>query len=509
MARGLYIGSRIVWQSTPDLSLETGTAREVAIAPNLYNPRGKSAAYSFVGTPPSGCSISGSSFVWNGLGAEFSGSVAIRATTAQYEVDLTVPITITTPTFSWDTIPSQSLVVGQPFVLSLSDYAPAGTETYGVASGDALPSGLFLNTSTGDVTGTPTTAQVLSPSFTATIADASDAETDWQSRISGTGVVWYHDFRNDDEVDLFRWANGYSSGNDPLGASTLGGNVRRITSDTIIPGSGCLEVYHPVGTADGIHWWRPLNPFVAGSNGRTTDDPAANGTITKRTWSPTNGGNQTSVWSYGWYGYPGNGSATKEGHDFYMQVRVKMDPNRITGGNASNTIGKFVWFTICQYSLSDGELVTYSYGAGGDQGTGKNYFRLYHTNVVGQGYFDPLNPGSDIQPGGVTPNFYYSGGWDTLLYHVRPGANGVTSGAAATFLEVWAAKPGETSYTKIWEQTYGINAWENGGGPQALMFSAYNNGNNFPQAFYHRYGQVIFSKETIPIPDDPVQRGEV
>src|SRR5688572_26582707 len=44
----------------------------------------------------------------------------------------------------------------------------------------------------------------------------ADVEADWQARIGGPGVVWYHDFKSDDEVNAFRWTGGYSGGNDPL-----------------------------------------------------------------------------------------------------------------------------------------------------------------------------------------------------------------------------------------------------------------------------------------------------
>ena len=330
------------------------------------------------------------------------------------------------------------------------------------------------------------------------------AELDWQARINGPGVVWYHDFRSATEVNAFRWCNGYVGGNDPQAiannSQAIGANVRWINTDG--PTGACMEILHPVGSKDGMHWWRPFSPLRAGGNGRTLDDPGAVASIARGTWAPTDGGMETAQWSNGWWGHPDSGGAAKDGHDFYVQVRCKMDPRRISGGNASFSVGKFIWFTTCQFSLSDAELVTYSYGDGGNQGSGKNYFRLYQTNVTGHGYFDPLNPGNEIQPGDAAGNvdWFYSGGWDTLLYHLRLGRPGVASGADATFLEVWAAHPGQSSYTKIWTQTYGISGYESGGGLQALMFSTFNNGNNFSQQFYHRYAQLIFSKDFIPAP---------
>jgi hypothetical protein len=66
---------------------------------------------------------------------------------------------ITAVSFS-GTVPNQSATVGSPFSLALASYF-TGTETpftYSVQSG-TLPDGLSLNTSTGEITGTPTTVE--------------------------------------------------------------------------------------------------------------------------------------------------------------------------------------------------------------------------------------------------------------------------------------------------------------------------------------------------------------
>jgi len=76
-----------------------------------------------------------------------------------------------------------------------------------------------------------------------TVCIQGDAEADWQERISGAGVVWFHDFRTDDEVNNFRWTPGYGNGNDPLAVgSAYAKYVRRITTDGIT-GGGCLEIF--------------------------------------------------------------------------------------------------------------------------------------------------------------------------------------------------------------------------------------------------------------------------
>ncbi|MEO1202679.1 MAG: hypothetical protein AAFX10_08230, partial [Pseudomonadota bacterium] len=121
------------------------------------------------------------------------------------------------------------------------------------------------------------------------------AEADWQARIADPGVVWYHDFRSDAEVDAFRWAGGV--GNDPNDQARPN-TVRRITSDGIT--GACLEVIRRAGSADPANWWRPYSPLDTGS-GKSEPDPGADGTIPVRPWQPQQGGNQTANWFDGYY----------------------------------------------------------------------------------------------------------------------------------------------------------------------------------------------------------------
>ena len=113
-----------------------------------------------------------------------------------------------------------------------------------------------------------------------TVCIQGDAEADWQERISGAGVVWFHDFRTDDEVNNFRWTPGYGNGNDPLAVgSAYAKYVRRITTDGIT-GGGCLEIFRQAGSNDGSDWWRPFSPLplvvppTNGEKGRHQSDPS-------------------------------------------------------------------------------------------------------------------------------------------------------------------------------------------------------------------------------------------
>ena len=329
---------------------------------------------------------------------------------------------------------------------------------------------------------------------------AVDAETDWQSRISGPGVVWYHDFRSDAEVSAFRAIN---SDPDPNDSGPLPGTCIRQTSDGVT-GGGCLEIRRPAGRGEPPGWWRPFSPLDTGS-GKAVNDPGASGTIPVKPW---NSSNNSIIRSHvnGWYGHPDLQDANFDGHVFYLQVRVKADPRRITGGNEQFTAGKFCWFTTAEggQSLSNAEHVFWSYGNGGNDGS-KNYLRCYALGATGIGPFDPLDqeqvPYDGIQPGSDSAvDWAYSGGWDTLLFRLQLGKIGVTSGADATHLIVFAANAGQTEYTKIWDQQYGVNAFEARGGLQAFLASSYNNGRDMPQEFWQRFDQFIFSHDFIPCP---------
>jgi hypothetical protein len=310
-------------------------------------------------------------------------------------------------------------------------------------------------------------------------------------------VVWAHDFRTAAEVNAFRWSNGYSSGNDPLGKGDSGPDCRRITSDGVT-GGGCLELYRGVPDPDNevrSYWWRPLSPFQAPGNGKSASD-SGNG-IAPRPWNATDGGSQTVNHTQGYYGHPDYHNGNFDGDQFYFQVRVKMDPNRVLN---SPTVGKLVWFTNTKSTLTSQEIVTYSKGHGGNQGSDKNYFRMY------RGFdFQPLNSvasSSRIQVSSQSSaDWYYSGGWDVLLYRLVEGHAGVSD----TLIEVWAATQAAiqagNGYTKIWKQSYTQQFSDNGErGHNAVILAAYNNGNAMSLPFYHRYDQAILSHQFIPCP---------
>lgn len=353
------------------------------------------------------------------------------------------------------------------------------------------------------------------------IAQASGGN--WNSRVAGSGVVWYHGFDSSAEVNQFRWVGGY--GPDPGALSSDGKRVQWISSGGR-EGGGFMRVTYPLGANSGsMYWYRPFNPLTGASNGRGVDDPGAGNTIRPVSFTVTQGGFDT-VYNWGlqpnpgWYmnpthqaSYPGK----FQGYDFYLQVAVRRAQTPGAPPNSaqySNITGKSVWFTTTNSTYTAQELVTYGQSAGNGDVVGvQSRLGIYS----GQN-FNPLCLG--YQPNETTTvsnnnlNWRYSGGWDTLLYHVTPGTNGGT-GADRNHVEVWAQHdlkmfPAESGqYTKIidtkYSQSYDTSSNSIGApglpGWNALVLAIYHNGSQFATtSFQYDYDQVIFSKQTIAAP---------
>lgn len=350
--------------------------------------------------------------------------------------------------------------------------------------------------------GLPTFGRAQSPPTQAEI------EADWLSRISAPGVVWFHDFRDAREVDAFRWLNGH--GNDPNSVTEKGHYTRRITTDGIGSG-GCMEIWRE-GTRDVQGWWRPFSPLKGGwpGNGKSADDPGATDHrhIDARPWDPTiePPGPITPAHTAGYYGHASYHSLHPgqfDGTEYYLQVRVRVDPKRLKYRDG----GKLFYFTRTDRSATDQEIVTIS----GRYAGGRNVFSMYRSMSP---QLSRDWPGRGDQPGtelrgrfGGSCEFgalstracwAYSGGWDTLLYHVRPGRDQ----GADTLVQVWAAHPGEKSYTKIWDQP-NVNLPFDSVRPRghnALICSGYLNKIDTGPGVFHRYAQIIFSLDPIPCP---------
>lgn len=358
---------------------------------------------------------------------------------------------------------------------------------------------------------TPTTITVTSGGTSST-----GAAQDWLARISGPGVVWYHDFTTAAEVNQFRSTNGYGGGDDPLGLGTSSPRVEHDTTDGVAT-AGCLRLRYVNGQSSyDSCWWRPFSPLKAGNNGRSTDDPGANGTLTPLAWNFVDRGSQLQNWNRGWYANPSAPmyGRTRDGNQFFIQMRVKMDPRRTI--STANRVGKLNYISIAEgrISLSAQEIVTYS--GGHEVANGPNFFRMYSRNFSPVENWDSVGrPGQQLgkdgsnysggpfchvrNESGGSANFCWawSGGWDTILYHITPGYGGLQNQR----IVVYAARQGETSYTKIWDETYAVyHSADKPEGYQALICSIYQNGASYPSEFWHKFDQIIFSTQMIPCP---------
>lgn len=450
-----------------------------------------------------------------------------------YSVDFTIspslsranrPITLVTAGLTWvDDIFPMTISQGSYFDLTPHISDPL-SELSSITANVTLPSGVAItNTPSWRVTATSSATIGATNNVALTLVKA--AQSDWQSRISGPSVVWYHSFDTAAEVNQFRWSNGYNSGNDPLGHGNDGSRVAYVASGGV-DGGGFMRLTYPVNTAaGGSYWWRPFAALTGTGNGRGVDDPAASGTITLQNFTPTDGGGQTREFTLGnsnpgFYGSLTDIAANPtryQGNDFYLQVRARragMPGPPPNAGGYTNITGKFIWPNVTTDSSTNCEIVTYGWAQDAVVGQQSRH-RMYEgrnrsggPGIGGNSETDTINNADGVN------DWYYSGGWDTILYHITPGINNGT-GSDRTRLEVWAQHdltlyPAESGlYTKIWDVLYSV-AYEIGnnsvGAPSyagwnALILAIYHNGSVFTTTtFYFDYDQVIFSKATIAAP---------
>jgi hypothetical protein len=355
----------------------------------------------------------------------------------------------------------------------------------------------------------PPSVSVSGGTSATTPCTVGNAMSDWLARIGGPGVVWYNGFESDAEMNLYRWASA-ANGNDPNATAPDAHKLARGTTGG--PGGTFpyISITRPAGAAEvDTVWWRPFSPLTGASNGRGVDDPAAGGTIPLQTWAPQGNVNEMVQWDKGWYS---QNSAIADGTDFYLQTRIKMDPNASASG--MNSPCKLLEIGASVRTFTDQNLVTYLNGSNGDPT--KNYHRMYLDYNVSPIENDDLlaRPGQQVG-GDLSTNYaggaycdvgvhpqncwYYSGGWDTLLYHITPGPATAPSKCA---IQVYAARQGATSYTKLWDMQWNQPAWYDPArqGWNALYFATYSNGFNQPRPFTSGYAQVILSKQFIPCP---------
>jgi hypothetical protein len=358
------------------------------------------------------------------------------------------------------------------------------------------------------------------------------AEADWIARSTGAGVMWAHDFRNLWEVHKYVYTG---NGMDPSAANhPHSGLISRVADGAT---GFCMQrkLLANVNTDGGPTWTRPFAACPAdnytpplGSAMAADRGYSSSNSYAAPVWNPVSGGLTSSWREWGWYGnaryQPGGAEPQNvkwEGKDFYLQMRVKLSAGHAQG---TYTGGKFLYIDVV-HAGSNQELNWQTQTAAGGR-----LFDLY-TNFgsrnnawLGSPQSQAPTPGAIYQPGGaynstaVVPNYsttnawcYPWDEWFTVLIHVIPGlqakiANGDNvdysmSGVNNTGIEVWVAKQGATSYTKIWDKkdyrwSFDPTPW----GFNGMKVSGYHNKDVYPVDVTRRWTQIIFSKQFIPCP---------
>ena len=228
-----------------------------------------------------------------------------------------------------------------------------------------------------------------------------------------------------------------------------------------------------------------------------------------------------SINGFGRYGYYGNADYHTgdvfDGTEYFLQMAMKRPSARFAGANGSVAGGKTLFLATNDQSNLHQTIVVEAM-----DNSGTTVFSQYHHGHVGAaGAAWPMEqepPGISVhgnQPG-ITPGpvgdgvcrFDNDGGrlancwnwpvdeWCTVMWHIRHGHYEV----ADTLVEVFAARYGETTFTKIWSETFAVSFHDGYPyGHNAMILSCYTNGINM-SAFTERYDKLILSKEWIPCP---------
>jgi hypothetical protein len=424
------------------------------------------------------------------------------------------------------------------------------------------------------------------------VAESTTAEADWLTRSAASGVVWAHDFREAGELTAFL-ADPTGSGNVSLQSAGFGsGGYLRYTIPKGIPdgkyfvpadassGAGWLVVDGATLSqpADGQSnaewtwaaagtlsvgkgtWQRPFTALVAGisgGNGKTTPDPAAAGTLTRRTLTSTSASNYSTLRA-GYYGhssyqsttwnllggYTAN-SASWDGTDFWIQYRVRISASRFGSlTNPDRTYNQYRYpngklaavmtnyitpaQAIVVQSLTHDPRVNHSTAEFG------MYMHSAESSFVALTYPPNMPNLSAFQPGGEydppstgqcrwdNSGYYVRNCWEwpadewvTVLMHIIPGRDNTglatentlsTAPYRDTGIQVWVARENASSYTSLW------NVVDDGSGtgfpfffldgsgqvhpPAWNMFIPWAYMNNAPalQQWTQDFTQIIFKK---------------
>lgn len=174
LSNGVSAGNAPVWQTASLISYTTNAATSVTLSATDADG-GSTVSYSIVsGTLPSGLSLNGTTGVISGTPTTSQITVTFRATdTGGNYVDKAIKFNAV-PVWSTAAGARPAGISGVSYSSSVVATDDTAGLTYAIASG-ALPNGLSLNTSTGAITGTPTTTG--SNTFGINVTDSDGATT--------------------------------------------------------------------------------------------------------------------------------------------------------------------------------------------------------------------------------------------------------------------------------------------------------------------------------------------
>lgn len=479
MARGLYIGGKIGWESVPPIDLLTGVSQQIDLSAYLYNPRSRVVTYSAVGSLPAGCSISGSSFNWNGAGTVSTTGITLRAESSQYQVDTTATVDIASGANvgpEWDQYigpfsVASSATVGT-VVATMSDYvSDPENDPLVITMNGSLPSGLSYDADTTEITVTGALTAGASSSVTFDADDAyTSAQADWVARSTATGVIQAFDFR--DAADVSYPATG------GRGVATVPANVSRYTGDGVT-GGACLRIDIPASSGTDPGSWKCFLSSAWNALDITTPQ----------------------------YGVGLNTTA------FYVQYRLKFDENWLVLASGSGGEGKKASIVSTAFTSNEPfEHVIQDIQA-------LNIVRAYHqdgssfvqfsSTVGGQisyqnqvGVDPPTGDYCHYGTGPTYPNCYRftPNVWMCFLQRIEVPTYGGSSGNK---YDLWAWKPGETGYTHLMSHT-NYTVGSKGAytqGFNGLWLTPYTSGRTSSTVnSYALYDQVIVSTSAIAVP---------
>jgi hypothetical protein len=159
------------------LNITGGAAASVAVATQASHGTATASGTSITYTPTAGYSGT-DSFTYTATNTTGTSAPA------------TVTITITAPTFTFSPAAGSLTAgeVGTAYTQSVTASGGTGPYTYAVTNG-ALPAGLSLNSSTGEISGTPTAVETASFTITATDANSATGSAAYSLQINAAPVT--------------------------------------------------------------------------------------------------------------------------------------------------------------------------------------------------------------------------------------------------------------------------------------------------------------------------------